>query len=116
MNRNLALHRTVDAISHLGDPEPPWASLLQGTQQLVGGDSATRILIDSGGELLDFQQHDVSPAAERAYLEHFFAHDIVAPLTIGAPPGSWFDTQELFSSSLLSKEGFYGAPTGCGNC
>jgi len=107
MNRNLALHRTLDAISHLGDPEPPWAALLQGMQQLIGGDSATLILIDSGGELLNFQQHDVSPAAERAYLEHFFAHDIVTPLTIGASPGSWFDTQELFSSSLLSKEAFY---------
>ncbi|BEP37399.1 hypothetical protein GmRootV59_43700 [Variovorax sp. V59] len=107
MNRNLALHRALDAISHLGDPEPPWAALLQGMQQLVGGDSATLIQIDGGGELLNFQQHDVSPAAERAYVEHFFAHDILIPPTFGAPPGSWFDTQELFSSSLLSKEGFY---------
>lgn len=107
MNRNLALQRTLDAIAHLSDREPPWTALLEGMQQLIGGDSATLILIDGSGELLNFQQHDVSPAAERVYTEHFFAHDIVAPLTIGAAPGSWFDTQELFSSSLLSKEAFY---------
>lgn len=107
MNRNLALQRTLDAIAHLSDREPPWTALLQGMQQLIGGDSATLILIDGSGELLNFQQHDVSPAAERVYTEHFFAHDIVAPLTVGAAPGSWFDTQELFSSSLLSKEAFY---------
>ncbi|TSD56408.1 helix-turn-helix transcriptional regulator [Variovorax sp. KBS0712] len=107
MNRNLALQRTLDAVAHLSDREPPWTALLQGMQQLIGGDSATLILIDGSGELLNFQQHDVSPATERVYTEHFFAHDIVAPLTIGAPPGSWFDTQELFSSSLLSREAFY---------
>lgn len=107
MNRNLALQRTLDAIAHLSDREPPWTALLQGMQQLIGGDSATLILIDSSGELLNFQQNDVSPTTEHAYTEHFFAHDIVAPLTIGAAPGSWFDTQELFSASLLSKEAFY---------
>lgn len=107
MNRNLALQRTLDAIAHLSDREPPWTALLQGMQQLIGGDSATLILFDGGGELLDFQQHDVSPATERAYTEHYFAYDIAASLTAGAAPGTWFDTQELFSPSLLSKEAFY---------
>lgn len=107
MNGNLALHRTLDAISHLSDREPPWTALLQGMQQLIGGDSATLILFDSSGELLNFQQHDVSPETERAYTEHFFAHDIAASKTVGAAPGTWFDTQELFSPSLLSKEAFY---------
>jgi len=107
MNRNLALQRTLDAISHLSDPEPPWTALLQGMQQLIGGDSATLILFDGSGDLLTFQQHDVSPDTERAYTEHFFAHDIAASLTAGAAPGTWFDTQELFSPSRLSKEAFY---------
>ncbi|MBT2334362.1 helix-turn-helix transcriptional regulator [Variovorax paradoxus] len=107
MNRNLALHRTLDAIAHLSDPEPPWTDLLQGMQQLIGGDSATFILLERGSELLSFQQVNVSAAAELDYAQRFCAHDILIPPTFGAPPGSWFDTHELFSPAFLSKNLYY---------
>lgn len=119
MSRNVALNRTFDAISHLGDPEPPWAVLLHGMQQLVGGDSATLIQLDGGGELLNFQQHGVSATTERAYVEHFFAHDIVTPQTLGArreagstrvscsPPRCCLRRRSMLTSC---------APTACGSC
>ncbi|MBD9662460.1 helix-turn-helix transcriptional regulator [Variovorax sp. VRV01] len=107
MNRNLALRRTLDAIAHLDDPQPPWRDLLQGMQQVIGGDSATFILLERGSELLSFQQVSVSPAAEREYVQHFCAHDILIPPTLGAAPGSWFDTHELFSPAFLSKNLYY---------
>ena len=107
MNRNLALRRTLDAIAHLDDPQPPWRDLLQGMQQVIGGDSATFILLERGSELLSFQQVNVSPAAEREYVQHFCAHDILIPPTLGAAPGSWFDTHELFSPAFLSKNLYY---------
>lgn len=107
MNQSLALRRTLGAIAHLDDPEPPWSDLLQGVQQVIGGDSATFILLEGSGELLSFQQVDVSPAAEREYAQHFCAHDILIPPTLGAAPGSWFDTHELFSPSFLSRNLYY---------
>jgi DNA-binding CsgD family transcriptional regulator len=107
MNQSLALRRTFDAIAHLDDPQPPWSDLLQGMQQVIGGDSATFILLERGSELLSFQQVNVSPAAEREYMQHFCAHDILIPPTLGAAPGSWFDSHELFSPAFLSKNLYY---------
>lgn len=107
MNRNLALRRTLDAIAHLDDPQPPWADLLHGMRQVVGGDSATFILLENGNDLLSFQQVNVSAAAEREYTRHFCAHDILIAPTLGAAPGSWFDTHELFSSTFLSRNTYY---------
>ncbi|MFS2167024.1 helix-turn-helix transcriptional regulator [Variovorax sp. Varisp62] len=107
MSRDVALRRALDAIAHLDDPHPPWTDLLQGVQQVVGGDSATFILLENGNELLSFQQVNVSAAAQREYAQHFCAHDILIPPTLGAPPGSWFDTHELFSSTFLSRNAYY---------
>jgi DNA-binding CsgD family transcriptional regulator/PAS domain-containing protein len=107
MNRDPALRRTLDAIAHLEDPQPPWTDLLHGMRQVIGGDSATFILLENGSDLLSFQQVNVSAAAEREYTQHFCAHDILIPPTLGAAPGSWFDTHELFSSAFLSKNTYY---------
>lgn len=107
MSQNAALRRTLDAIAHLDDPQPPWTDLLQGMQQVIGGDSATFILLENGNELLSFQQVNISAAAEREYAQHFCAHDILIPPTLGAPPGSWFDTHALFSSIFLSRNVYY---------
>ncbi len=107
MNRNLALQRTLDAIAHLDDPQPPWTDLLQGMRQVIGGDSATFILLGSENELLSLQQINFSASAEREYAQHFCAHDIMIPPTVGATPGSWFDTHELFSSAFLSRNAYY---------
>jgi DNA-binding CsgD family transcriptional regulator len=107
MDRNLVLRRTLDAIAHLDDPEPPWTAVLQGMQQVIGGDSATFIMLERGSELLSFQQVNISAATEREYTQHFCAHDILIPPTLDAAPGSWFDTHELFSSAFLSKNVYY---------
>ena len=107
MNRGCALRRALDAIAHLEDPRPPWTDLLQGMQQVIGGDSATFILLGRENELLSFQQHNISAAAEREYAQHFCAHDILIPPTLDAPPGSWFDTHELFSPAFLSRNLYY---------
>ena len=107
MNRRLAARRTLDAIAHLSDPDPPWTELLRGMQGLIGGDSATLMMIDGGGELLVFEQNDIVQSTQREYVDHFFASDIMVGPTLGAPPGTWFDTKELFSSSFLSRDEFY---------
>ena len=102
-----ALRRALEAVHHLSDSKPPWAEVLEGTRELVGGDSATFILLDGAGELLTLQQHNIDAAAEREYIDHYYAHDIVTPATTGAPRGTWFDTEELFSPASLSKNAYY---------
>lgn len=107
MDDACVLRRAIDAAQHLSDPEPPWQDLLEGMRQVVGGDSASFIQVDATGALLDLQQIRIDPAAERDYVEHFFAHDIVTPATLGAPEGSWFDTQEHFTPAALSNSAYY---------
>lgn len=106
-NSDAALRRALDAIHHLSDVRPSWPDALEGIRQVVGGDSATFIMFDGIGELLTLQQHNIDPTAEREYVNHYYAHDIVTPATTGAPRGTWFDTEELFSPTLLSKNAYY---------
>ncbi|MFZ3121507.1 MAG: helix-turn-helix transcriptional regulator, partial [Variovorax sp.] len=107
MTQDPVLHRTLEAAHHLSDTAPPWGDVLEGARQLIGGDSASFILFSRTGELLDCQQRGVSAAAEREYVAHFHAHDIVTPATTGSPEGSWFDTAELFSPNALSRNPYY---------
>lgn len=107
MFQDPVLHRTLEATHHLRDAVPPWADVLEGARQLIGGDSASFILFSRTGELLDCQQSGISTAAERDYVEHYHAHDIVTPATTGAPEGTWFDTAELFSPRTLSSHPYY---------
>ncbi|MEJ8847241.1 helix-turn-helix transcriptional regulator [Variovorax rhizosphaerae] len=104
---DLALHRAVEAAHHLTDPEPPWPDILDGVRQVLGGDSASFIMLDGTGALLTLEQVHVDPLAELEYASHYHAQDIVTPATIGAGEGTWFDTQELFSPSTLSRNGYY---------
>mgnify|MGYP001619668425 FL=1 len=102
-----AYERTRDAVQHLCDPSPPWADILEGACHILGGDSATLVMLDGEGTLLSFQQHHGEPDAGREYVDHFFAQDIVVPVAAHAPAGSWFDTAELFSPEFLSRNAFY---------
>lgn len=107
MNDGPGVRRALEAMAHLGDPEPPWTALLQAMQAVIGGDSATLIVLEGGGELLNFQQHNVSEAAQREYAQHFCSLDILVPPTLGAATGSWFDTQALYSAAFLSRDPYY---------
>ncbi|RYY92021.1 MAG: helix-turn-helix transcriptional regulator [Comamonadaceae bacterium] len=101
------LHRTLEAAHHLSDAVPPWGDVLEGTRQLIGGDSASFVLFSRTGELLDCQQRGVSEAAEREYVAHFHAQDILAPAAVDAAEGTWFDTEEVFSPAMLSRNPYY---------
>jgi len=111
MNGEIAVRRALDAIAHLGDPEPPWADLLEAMTGLIGGDSATLIVLEGSGELLTFQQHNLAQVIQDEYARHFCAQDIMAAPTRGASSGSWFDSYELFSPSQLSRNAY--TPTSC---
>ena len=107
MIQDPVLHRTLEAAHHLSDAVPPWGDVLEGARQLIGGDSASFILFSRTGELLDCQQRGISATAEQDYVAHYHAHDIVTPTTTGSPEGSWFDTAELFSPEMLSRNAYY---------
>ena len=107
MTLDPVLHRTLEAVHHLSDAVPPWADVLDGARQLVGGESATFILFSRTGELLDCQQQGGSPEAEREYRAHFHSQDILVAPTANAEEGTWFDTTELFSPAALSGNAYY---------
>ena len=107
MDADVVLRRALDAAHHLADPEPPWFEFLDGVRQVVGGDSASFIVVDGQGALLGLAQCRIDPLAEREYVQHFAAHDIVTPATLGAAEGSWFDTQEAFTPEQLGRSAYY---------
>ena len=101
------LRRVLDAVHHLTDPEPPWLGVLEGACGLIGGESATFIMVDAGGQLLSAQQWNVDPEAERVYREHYVQQDIITPKALGAAPGTWLDTAEFFDAGDLSGNAYY---------
>lgn len=107
MPQDARLQRLMDATQHLSDSVPPWDEILAGTCNLLGGDSATLIMLGGEGELLLAQQHGVSAAAEREYVEHYFAQDFMASHALGKPPGTWLDSGELFSQTQLGRNSYY---------
>ena len=86
------LERFIEATHHLGDPQPPWDTLLNSARQVIGGDSATFILFDPAGGLISAQQEGVDAAAEQEYVQYYHAHDLTPSRMQGAAGGSWFDT------------------------
>lgn len=108
MREKIPLRRALDAIHHLDEPQSqPWLDVLEGARQLVGGDTATFIMFDGSGGLLRFEQQCVDARAEREYVEHFHASDIVAPLGHGLPAGTWLDTAQRFTQTELDRQAFY---------
>lgn len=107
MSAAIALNRALEAVHHLSDTSPPWDEILQCSRQIVGGDSASFILLDGNSELLTVQQCNVSSAAMTEYLDHFHASDIVMPVALGASEGTWLDTNEFLPRSALEKNSYY---------
>lgn len=107
MTSAIGLNRALEAVRHLSDPTPPWDEILQCSRQVVGGDSASFILLDGNSELLTVQQCNVSTAALAEYTDHFYASDIVVPRALGTVEGTWLDTNELFSRASLERNSYY---------
>lgn len=107
MGADPAFGRALEAARHLDDADPPWQDVLEGFRCALGGDSATLILIDGQGGLLHFQQRGVDAVAVRDYAQHYFSHDIVTPIAVGASRGSWFDTAQLFTPGQLMRNPYY---------
>lgn len=106
------LNRALEAVHHLADRDPPWADILESSRQLIGSDSVALLLFNDHGEILALHQRNVNAAAEREYVQHFYAHDIVAPIAFAPPAsnsrkGNWFDSQEMFTPTLLSGDRYY---------
>ncbi|RYF34574.1 MAG: helix-turn-helix transcriptional regulator [Comamonadaceae bacterium] len=100
-------HRALEAIHHLVDDIPPWNDVLEAMCKVIGGESATFILLGADDDLLAMHQWNVDPRAHAEYAAHHFQHDIVAPRTLDAPVGTWFDTTALFTTEELSRSAYY---------
>lgn len=107
MPQDFRSQRLMDATHHLSDASPPWDEVLSGACEMLGGDSATLIMLGGDGELLLAQQHGASAAAERDYVEHFFAQDMMSSHAAGKPAGTWLDSSELFTAAQLGRSGYY---------
>lgn len=107
MHANVHLAQAVEAAHHLTDEAPPWDALLGSARQFLGGDSATFIAFDPRGGLVVARQHGVDAEAEREYVTHFHAHDILLGRTQGAAAGTWFDSASLPSQGLQVGERDY---------
>jgi len=101
------LRRGLDAVRHLSDSTPPWDDILLGAKELVGGDSASFISLDSQNELVAMHQCHIPVAATTAYVDHYYASDIITPCARGVEEGSWLDTVELFPRQSLEKSSYY---------
>lgn len=103
-----AVTRAEDALRQSGDGEPvPWAEVLEGFRHCVGGDSARLLAYGGAGELLALQRQGGDAAADRDYVEHFHASDIMLPLGRGSGRGAWADSAQAFGPEQLQRNVFY---------
>ena len=107
MPESVVLQRALEAAQHLDEAQPPWTDVLEGFRQLVGGDSATFIMCDGAGKLLQIERQGVDAQAVRDYVEHFHAQDILMPLTCNLGAGNWVDPSEVYTQAQLSSNAFY---------
>lgn len=107
MTAAVVLDRALEAVRHLCDANPPWEEILQCSRQVVGGDSASFILLDGNSELLTLQQCNVSEAAVAEYTDHYYISDIVTPQARGAMAGTWLDSSEIFPRAVLERSDYY---------
>jgi hypothetical protein len=65
MNDDVAFRNALEAVSHIGDPAPPWHDVLTSAKDLIGADAATLLMFDPDQELILLQQTGIDPAAEQ---------------------------------------------------
>lgn len=103
---DLLLDRAIRSVSHLGDPQPPWAEILESGRRLIGADSAAFMTFDGKGALT-LQQDHIDPSAERDYIEHFHVLDVGLKTAMTCPSGSWIDTHDLMPARVMEKSPYY---------
>ncbi len=100
------LSRALEAIRLLGEETPPWTEILGTALDLVGGESAS-LMVFSGTEVVGMESYRIDPAAERDYLEHYYALDIATADAMRAPPGRWIDTQDSLQDPVAARSAYY---------
>ena len=107
MQVGTVVRRALDAARHLDGAAPPWAEVLDGLGELLGGDSAAYLAFDStlGLQAFEFRGGDV--AARRDYADHYHAHDIMKPPALGAAAGVWLDSAQCYPQARLERNVFY---------
>lgn len=101
------VRRALDAAPHLDGATPPWAEVLEGLGELLGGDSAAYLAFDSTQGLQAFEFRGGDGAARRDYAEHYHAHDIMKPPARGAAAGVWLDSAQCYPQASLERHVFY---------
>ncbi|KTT21253.1 helix-turn-helix transcriptional regulator [Pseudacidovorax intermedius] len=100
------LSRALDAVRLLGEETPPWTEVLGTALALIGGESAS-LMVFSDDEVVGMEKFQIDPAAERDYLEHYYAMDIALPQALAAPPGHWLDTQDSLQDPQAARSPYY---------
>jgi DNA-binding CsgD family transcriptional regulator len=114
MSHSASLHQALEAIETLSGPRPAWPDILRFAQTLIGADSAVFVMFDSTGLQnnspgvpIEFEQCNVDPEGQQAYVDHFFRQDIITPYALKLPEGAWLDTREHYSETALSGKSYY---------
>ena len=107
MKHNVALHNALEAVSHIGDPAPPWHDVLTSAKELIGADAATLLMFDSDQELILLQQTGIDRAAEQEYVLRYYKDDAIAHASLASPTGRWWDTVELQTTPQMRAKPFF---------
>lgn len=106
-DHQIALHRAIEAVEHLTDPEPPWQDILRTARDLVGADSGTLIVFDARNKLLTLSAIGFSDACFSDYQGHYYSCDILEQDSRQAPAGTWLDTARMYDRAQLQRTEFY---------
>lgn len=106
MDPEIAARDAVDAVRQLADPRPPWNDILRSAQRLIGADSASFILFDSG-QVAALEQVNIQAAAQDEYERHFHSQDIFMRRGLSRPVGTWLDSEEVLPLRERHRNAYY---------
>jgi DNA-binding CsgD family transcriptional regulator len=107
MKDDVAFHNALEAVSHIGDPAPPWHDVLTSAKELIGADAATLLMFNSNQELILLQQTGMDRAAEQEYVSRYYKEDALAQASLASPTGRWWDTVELQTTPQMRAKPFF---------
>ncbi|MFL9898899.1 helix-turn-helix transcriptional regulator [Paraburkholderia fungorum] len=107
MKDDVAFRNALEAVSHIGDPDPPWYDVLTSAKELIGADAATLLMFDSDQELILLQQTGIDRAAEQEYVSRYYKDDAIAHAALASPSGRWWDSVELQTTAQMRAKPFF---------